>query len=202
LSLDDRVPPPLIAVAGFRRLGLLVCYLVLKGIGIAQKVGQIESEWAKLGLESSLSQREHHHQGCARVVRMNNEAGRLQVRTWFPAKPAYHLHPTIAPVHVHESLAPEVVVEVDFDPGLHEPADAILSRLHPDRMGTGLQESLGSPGIVVEKEETRQVGHDRIWFRSQEYTKKNSPSRQPNTSLNEPGQPTSLALALGSVRLT
>jgi hypothetical protein len=74
------------------------------------------------------------------------------------AEPADDRHAAIFTADVDEGLAAEVMVEVDFVPGLTQLGDTVFDRLDPDGSGALLEEGSGTVRIVVEKKNAAHSG--------------------------------------------
>jgi hypothetical protein len=101
---------------------------------------------------------ELHHAGRVGIVGVDDEACGQEVLAGLVAEPADHGHPAIFPLVGDVDLATEVVVEVDFVPGLRQAGQAFLGRPDPGGPRVLGQEGRGTGGVVVQEQDPTGTG--------------------------------------------
>jgi hypothetical protein len=129
---------------------------------VRQDPGKILPERPKLGLEPAGAHLQNHQQAGDQIVAMDEELGSTQVIARFLAQPSNDFHSAINVINAHILLATQVVIQMDFIPGLSQALDALDDGFNPDRLRVFRQEGLGAARIVIEEQQAPRGGRLRL----------------------------------------
>ena len=120
---------------------------------VGEDLGEILPEWLVFRPEAGASHLHDHQKSGDEIVGVDEEQAEAEMFARLLAQPANDLHPAIGTVDRHKLVPPEVVIEMDFVPGLFEPGKAVGDVFHPDRMRVLGQKDLGTARVIIEKQQ-------------------------------------------------